>query len=251
MAKQSGIFKIEGTIGDVTFYKSADGYMVRLKGGVTGSRIASDPAFVRTRENGAEFGRAGKATKLLRTALNSLLQNSADSRLSSRLTTEMMKVIKADETSTRGMRNVIDGEVDLLQGFEFNSEGKLTACLYAPYEATIDRVMGQLTVNVPSFVPSHMIAAPGGSTHFKFVSGAAEVDFVAGGYKVDTKETALLSLNNLATAAVNLESTLTPASTHPLFLVLGIEFYQEVNGEMYPLNNGAFNSLAVVKVDAV
>jgi hypothetical protein len=248
MAKQSGIFKIEGTIGDVTFYKSADGYMVRLKGGVTASRIATDPAFVRTRENGAEFGRAGKATKLLRTALNSLLQNSADSRLSSRLTTEMMKVIKADETSIRGMRNVIDGEVELLQGFEFNSDGRLTSSLYAPYEASINRATGQFTVSVPPFVPSHMIASPGGCTHYKFVSAAAEVDFVAGGYKVDTKETGLLPLDNLQTAAVNLESSLTPASTHPLFLVLGMEFYQEVNGEMYPLNNGAFNSLAVVKV---
>jgi hypothetical protein len=33
------------------------------------------------------------------------------------------------------------------------------------------------------------------------------------------------------------------------FLALGIEFYQEVNGQMYPLKNGAFNALSLVKVD--
>jgi hypothetical protein len=31
--------------------------------------------------------------------------------------------------------------------------------------------------------------------------------------------------------------------------VLGIEFYQEVNGQMYALKNGAYNALAVVIVD--
>lgn len=64
MARQKGIIKLKGTIGDITFYKSQDGYLTREKGGVEASRIASDPAFQRTRENGAEFGRAGKAGRL-------------------------------------------------------------------------------------------------------------------------------------------------------------------------------------------
>jgi hypothetical protein len=33
-----------------------------------------------------------------------------------------------------------------------------------------------------------------------------------------------------------------------LFLSLGIEFFQEVNGKRYPLKNGAFNALALVEV---
>jgi hypothetical protein len=37
--------------------------------------------------------------------------------------------------------------------------------------------------------------------------------------------------------------------THPLFLALGIEFLQEVNGEKYSLKNGAFNACALVNVD--
>jgi hypothetical protein len=32
--------------------------------------------------------------------------------------------------------------------------------------------------------------------------------------------------------------------------VLGIEFYQEVNGTYYSLKNGAFNALSIVQVDA-
>ncbi len=33
MAKQTGIIKLKGTIGDISFYKSADGHLARYKGG--------------------------------------------------------------------------------------------------------------------------------------------------------------------------------------------------------------------------
>ncbi|SHM51112.1 hypothetical protein SAMN05444266_108324 [Chitinophaga jiangningensis] len=85
MARQSGIIPLKGTIGNITFYKTKAGHLAREKGGVDASRITTDPAFIRTRENGAEFGRAGKAGKLLRTAFRALLLNIGDSYMSSRL----------------------------------------------------------------------------------------------------------------------------------------------------------------------
>src|SRR6187549_4302321 len=156
MAKQKGIIKLEGTIGDITFFKSKDGYLARERGGIPADRIANDPAFQRTRENGAEFGRAGKAGKYLRTALRSLLQNVSDSRMIARLTKEMMRVIKADETNPRGYRNVIDGEAEFLKGFEFNVNSKLGTTLFAPFTGTVNRVTGELSVGIPSFVPVNM-----------------------------------------------------------------------------------------------
>ena len=250
MARQKGIIKLKGTIGDITFYKTQDGHLAREKGGIDASRIASDPAFQRTRENGSEFGRAGKAGKLLRTALRPLLINSADGRMVSRLTQTMVKVIQADLISERGMRNVIDGEAELLFGFEFNIRGKLGTSLYAPFVAAIDRVTGEITVDLVSFVPANMIAAPSGTTHFKIISAGAEVDFEAETYVVATSETAILPWDSTPTAVINQVNEVTPASTKPLFLALGIEFYQEVNGQMYPLKNGAFNPLSVAKVDS-
>lgn len=185
----------------------------------------------------------------MRTALRALLLNSADGRMVSRLTQTMVKVIQADMVSERGLRNVIDGEVDLLVGFEFNTRGKLGTSLYAPFVGTIDRVAGEITVDLASFVPVNMIVAPGGTTHFKIISAGAEIDFEAETFIETHSETAILPWDATATAPINQVNAVTPASTKPLFLALGIEFYQEVNGQMYPLKNGAFNPLAVVKVD--
>ncbi len=251
MAKQKGIIKLDGTIGGITFYKSQDGYLAREKGGVSAEKIATDPAFQRTRENGEEFGRAGKAGKILRNAIRALLQNASDSRMVSRLTQKMVEVIQEDTTNPRGLRNVIDGEAELLEGFEFNISGKLGTTLYAPFTATIDRVAGSLSANIPAFVPINMIAAPGGTTHFKIVSAGAEVDFENETFVMDSQATAVLPWDATATAVINLANAVTANSIHPLFLALGIEFYQEVNGQMYPLKNGAFNPLSLVKVSGI
>jgi hypothetical protein len=251
MARQTGIITLKGTIGGVSFYKSRDGHMAREKGGVEASRIKNDPAFQRTRENGAEFGRAGRASKVLRDALRVVLMNAKDRRVVSRLTTEMVKVIQADATNPRGMRNVIDGEAELLEGFEFNVNAPLGSTLFAPYTATIDRVTGALTVAIPSFIPFNLVAAAGGTTHFKIVSSGAAVDFENETFTVDNEETAILPWDTTATAAINLSNSVPANSTHPLFLLLGVQFFQDVNGTKYPLKNGAFNALQLVKVDGV
>ena len=249
MARQKGIIKLKGTIGDITFYKTQDGHLAREKGGIDASRIKNDPAFQRTRENGSEFGRAGKAGKILRTALRALLLNSADGRMVSRLTQQMVKVIQADMVSVRGLRNVIDGEVDFLVGFEFNIRGKLGSSLFAPFVGAIDRVSGEISVDLASFIPSNMLAAPSGTTHFKIISAGAEIDFQAETFVESHSESAIMPWDATATAPINQVNDVTPASTNPLFLALGVEFYQEVNGQMYPLKNGAFNPLSIVKVD--
>lgn len=249
MAKQRGIKPLEGTIGGITFYKGKEGYLAREKGGVSGERIANDPNFQRTRENGAEFGRAGNAGKLLRTSMRALINNAADARMVGRLTREFVKVIQADVTSIRGLRNVIDGEAELLKGFEFNVNGRLGSTFYAPIVPTIDRVTGDLKVTVAPFIPINMIAAPAGATHFNLVSGGSAVDFEGQVYTADTVENGVLPIDATATAAITLASNVGAASTVPLFLVLGIQFFQQINGQLYLLKNGAYNALSIVDVN--
>lgn len=249
MAKQKSIIKLDGTIGGITFYKSQDGYLAREKGGVSADRIKNDPSFQRTRENGSEFGRAGNSGKVLRSAVRALLQNASDSRMVSRLTQQMVKVIQMDATNPRGQRNVIDGEAALLDGFEFNINGKLGNTLYAPKDVSIERTSGQCSVSIPGFIPNVMIAAPGGTTHFKLVTAATAVDFENGSFDTQTNESQLFPWDGTNTGALDLDNEIAPNSPHPIFLFVGVEFYQEVNGQKYPLKNGAFNALAIVKVD--
>lgn len=251
MAKQESIIEIKGTIGKLSFYKTEDGYMIRKKTSLSKERLAKDPAYARTRETMDMFKRAGDAGKLVRDALRPIAQNASDSKVVGRLSKQMTRVIKADVTNPRGKKNVLDGETELLTGFEFNARGKLTSTFFVPKEATIDRASGTVQVKLESFVPKKMIAYPAEATHFQLHIAGVEIDFERATYVAKFKSSDQLVLNDKELAAPGLSVALPPNSTHPLFLALGIDFFMEDVDGNKPLNNGAFNALAIIQVSGV
>lgn len=251
MARQKSIIKLEGTIGEISFYKTQDGYLAREKTSLSADRIANDPTFQRTRENGAEFGRAGATGKILRRAFKELIQQARDNRMVGRLTRELVKVVQADAVNSRGMRNVLDGELELLTGFNFNSYSSLHSVLSMHYQCSIDRATGTFQTDVPVFDPSVSIQAPAGTTHYKLVMGAASIDFETGITGTGQASTGYLAIADAVQTPISLEVSLIPASTHPLFIALGVVFYQQVNAAYYPLKNGAHNALALTAVNGI
>lgn len=85
MAKQEGILQISGTLDNLTFYKSQDGYLVRKKGGVSKKTIKNSPTYARTRENGEEFKESALAAQMLRKSVAIFVLKAKERRLSNRL----------------------------------------------------------------------------------------------------------------------------------------------------------------------
>ncbi|HNP23822.1 MAG TPA: hypothetical protein PKM63_17970 [Panacibacter sp.] len=251
MARQAGIFPLEGTIGNVNFYRSIDGYLVRRKGGASADKIQKDPTFERTRENMSEFGRASTAARLLRSSLRPLIQHAADCRMVSRLHQRMLSAIRADTVSPRGQRNATDGDMRLLKGFTFNMAVKPDAILFIPYAISFTRSSGVIMASFEPFIAAATIAAPPCTTYFRISLAASAVDFDNGGFHVATTESAYYRWAHETVAAFNLSIALPAASGHPVFCVLLLEFVQEANGTKRPLPNGCFNAASIVDVFTV
>ena len=67
MAKQTGEFKITGTIDDVTYYQMEGQYYARKKSCLKGERVKRDPRFKRTMQSARRFGRGNQlASKVYR-----------------------------------------------------------------------------------------------------------------------------------------------------------------------------------------
>lgn len=251
MAKQAGIIKLKGTIDDISFYKTADGHLARAKGGVDRNKILHSAAFARTRENNAEFARAGQGGKLVRTALRPLMQNAKDRRVVSRLTSQLLAIIKTDPVNQRGQRNLVEGELHLLAGFDFNINGKLGTTFHGQYTPNFDRVSGDATIDIDGFSATEQISAPSGTTHYKMAMGVAELDFENKAFVYDEMDMGILPYTNSEVLPTTLTASITPNSPFPVLTVMGLQFYQEVNGEFYSLKNGAHNALGLVNVDDV
>lgn len=250
MNKQKGFLRItKGSIGETTFVKTRDGFRAQEKLEVSAGRFKTDPAFARVRENASEFGRAGTTGKVIRNAISSILKGSSDKRVVSRLVQRVMDVIKEDHTSPRGQGNIIDGPTPKMIGFDFNANSLLGVVLQKKVTSTINRVTGELTVNFPAIVPVLDLKAPAGSTHYQLVSAGSEMDFEQLKDTTDIKESAYLPWDSTATLATTQVCTVTPNSTHPLFLVFGIKFSQLEGGNQYPILNGSSNVLTILDVN--
>ncbi len=251
MANQKGIIKLKGTIGDITFYKSKDGHMAREKGGIDAKRFRTDPAFARVRENAQEFGHAGKIGALLRRAFRAVTVGISDARSTSRLVKKLMTVIKTDTVNKRGERLVSKGDLLMLKNFEFNLKTSINQILNMQYTTTWDRVTGEAKIVLSAHKPREAVAVPSGATHYRIMVGVATVDFEIEDHELRIAQSAIYPWNLDEIPEQELTVSLTPNSLHPVFIVLALEFYQQVNTEYYMLNNGGHNVSSIALVDVL
>ena len=248
MAKQQSFLKVAGTLDGLTFYKSVDGHLVRTKGGVSKGRIMNDPAYIRTRENIAEFGTTAQSGKLLRNAIGTMLNRAKDPRMSSRMMGILSKVRQLDSSSARGERIVSEGLAtingkQLLKGFDFNNRAALQAVFHAPLN--LDTLTGVVTI--ADFIPLDQLQIPEGATHVSFRTAFINLDFVTGEF--DTQYSPVVNtVLDMNSTTVTLTPAGVPTGTGTQLYLLLIEFFQEVNGIEYPLRNGAFNVLNLIDI---
>ncbi len=250
MAKQFGTHTLQGTVGDVTYKMTKNGNKAFKRRVISkADRLANTNLDV-IRQQAAEFGKAIKAASLVRNAFNSLVRKSHDKRFANRLSSLMNKVIKADPINSRGQRNVLDGDLHLLEKFEFNLGTALASSLSAPYTLMVDRAEGTATFSSASFAPKANLKYPPTATLFKMGMGAALIDFETGISEHVFAESGYLPLGDDPSQPIHLSVRFTPGSTLPLFVVLRLDFgLVELNGREKSIDNNAFTVCTLVKVD--
>lgn len=250
MAKQSGLFPLEGTLGSTTFVRSKNGgFYAKWKTGLTKEKMAANANYARLREQNSEFGRSKTASKLLRNTLQPIIGTVNDSGMSNRLDTLMLKAAQMDATSPLGLRNVLDGELALLQGFEFSGNGSFLTNFQPEYQVNYKRTTGSVAVSIEPFVPLNALTVAPTATHFKLSMLTASINFETGVTEKKLAATEQLPVNQVATAPINLAAKIAAAATDPVFIAMRIDFSILRNDLVYPLLNNAFNCCAIVLVD--
>ena len=252
MGQQMGILPLKATMDNMTFYKSKhDGMLVKKQSKIPKERIQNDPNFAVLRKNNIEFTNVGKACKLLRKAVNAVTAGVADGRSTSRLMGLMAKAVQADLVNPRGKRNVVDGDLSLLEDFNFNKNADIAAVLKVEPKHSIDRVTGELKISIPAFDPVAKLIAPKDATHFKVISAGAELNFPNKGIKNADYESAYIAMDAGATSVIDIVHQLPANSAHPLFLLLGVTFFRNLNGDYEPAGGFEFNALGIIELSTV
>jgi len=248
MARQSGIIKFEGSVGDLTFVKTKRGYFVRKKSSIPKSRIMNDPNFLRTRENNAEFGNFQQAAGLLNKSLRTAMSDVKDSNANNRLSTVMAAVKNQDITHDRGLRTVASGIAETagqakLNGFDFNEQAPLDSILLKDF--ALDTDDGVLTIT--GLKPSTDLLKPLAAHKAGFNLFWAKVDFAHGISNMVQATESIITLDD-SPHTITLTIPTPPAGTGINIFAVRLVYYQTLNGENYIFNDETRQSAKIVAV---
>jgi hypothetical protein len=249
MAQQLGMINIRGSVGDITYVRTEDGYHVRRKSSLDKARVLTDKKFAGSRRASSEFATAANAGKLLRVSILGTLKKAGDSKVHSRMLKLMFDILKTDTVGNLGERIPERGRLEMLEGFEFNRKQELVHTLPVQYKPGIDRAAGKALIEFPAFEPREDLLVPEGAAYFKLLSAVAVLDFNTKKSSVTAAESEFFSVNADEVGSFSMSQDFSPATTSPVILVLGIRFYGFVNGNYYQLHADDFNAVRIVSVD--
>ena len=254
MAKNKSIIKIEGTIGDLTFYTKDGKNYVKRKTEIKKDRIKNAPEYQRTRENMQEFAGAASIGKEFRKKIVEI-KTMADRFMHNRLMANIRKIINSG-SGNRGERvfEILANKHQLI-GFEYNKTDIFSASFFVSLSVTANTDKNEATLSIPAFNASDFVIQPQGATHFKMVLNVSTLtDF---NYDVNTKKyistnvTLTEQYHTVKSAVQPVVGSTTPitlvatlpaqpvlSATEALVVSVGIEFYQEINGDFYLFSQG-------------
>ena len=249
MAKQEGNAPLSGTLGNTTYFRTRNGFTARVRTRLNKASMDANPNFQALRDQGLEFTRALKATKLVNNTFAEILSNAKDGRTSNRLTSLFNKVVKLDRINPRGKRNVLDGELELITGFEFNDRVSLSSTLAITPEISINRATGEIKLVIAAFIPFTALKFPQNATHFKISMAAGAINFETEEKESKTIEGVFQEISKEALPETSLTLNLLPGSSLPILVVVKLTFATEINGIMEAAGGGSFTTSTLVKTD--
>jgi hypothetical protein len=225
MPKLVGPLKLSGTIGDLNFYSNPDGTnVVRNKANVSERNIA-----LATRQNYIEFCAASELAGKLRQAFRQHLEYLSEGSYFNRLVGLSNMVCKTDPAATRGHRRPANGNIYLLEGFEWNAKLHFDKAFHADYTAYIDPFTGKMHLDINSFIPGRDMKVPAAASHFQIIARGVAIHPEESNSRPAVAVTGLITLDGIPTDPVTLALEVDKGVEEGMFaFAVGIIFFEEV-----------------------
>lgn len=247
MAQVSGLFHVNGRVGNLTFYTRNGKTCVRLRGnGVSRSRIKYDPRMSHVRRNMSRFKGLAAGAKSFSSAI-AALRDFRDSSMHSRAVSLFSRIAKATDAHSSQPPLLVSQHKRLLKGFQLNKKlefEKLCVLSEESARCTPQCVGGELTV---MHCTREMFPT---ATHFRLVRALVVLSdtifdkrigkYVSVSPDIDGKHAVSRSgfiAFDKDRYDVTLRTILPVESIPPSATVLellGIEFFQKVNDDYLP-----------------
>ncbi|KQN35791.1 hypothetical protein ASE92_06500 [Pedobacter sp. Leaf41] len=152
MATLNGIVRFSGQLGDLVFYRRGKKDVVRYA--PTVHHLSEN-----SRKSATDFGNASRNAAYIRKAFAALVKDYGYGDLHNRLNKKLIEIFKTAPPTQAGQKNLVDGNIKLLQEFQFNAATRLEQLLIQKpkvmlTEGSIQLLLPKIqTKNLVKFVP--------------------------------------------------------------------------------------------------
>jgi hypothetical protein len=233
MAKVKSIIALNGTIGDINFYKRKGVLLARTAGGgFNGEAIRTKASMARVRENGSEFKGCMQTVQFFKQGLQPFLSTFKDGTLHQRLVSLFTQIKNLDTVAVRGSRTVFGGlqtaaGQGLLNSYLLTSGSRLEGLLRQTF--VFDWASG---LSLPHF-EGKRVSFPTGARHLSLQIGYLSLNFEQTSFSFSSSDMIYLSAADAGSIVLPAPS-LAVAEGIQVSVVLA-KFVQEVNGQFYAL----------------
>ena len=168
MARQTGIIRISGKVGNTVGF---------ARGGEEFTRATAKPYDLaeESKKSATEFGRGSTASSLVREAFSRMLLPAFRKDPNNRLAEKFRRVIRSGPSSKKGKRGVFDGNVSLLNGFEFNPYTAFKKLAF--FQPKAELTAKAINLSVPEFSWQRDVQAPEKATSLILGAICGSFDF--------------------------------------------------------------------------
>ncbi|KAA2240202.1 hypothetical protein F0L74_28980 [Chitinophaga agrisoli] len=224
MAILSGPLQLEGKVGGMIFYKRGNKTCCRAMPQYTPESMTAA-----SKQSAREFGRASKAGKLLRDALNGIWRLQHDNTMVNRLNKALYTALRKDPAHKRGARIITPVALqETLKNFRFNNKANL------PFQAqTIRKPGGHIQVVLP---PDWLtvLKKPRYASHVQLQAAAIAIDLETGACRKVSAATECISID-LPGDTLTLNMQLQAPKAMPVIVMIQARFVmEETDGRLYP-----------------
>lgn len=218
MAIQNGIIKINGQLGDLVFYKRGTKDVVRQKAAHKQQTEAS-------KKSSRDFGTASRNAAYIRKAFAPLVKLYAYGDLLNRLNKRFIEIFKTIPTERAGDKKLIDGNIALLKGFEFNSSKALDQLWLRETDLRIEPD-GLVKLILPKCEIKALLKPHPKATEARLQVMGFHFDLDGtGGYEIMEVNDLVIPLNNMHFPKTALTLHLNHQGDKALIFAMGISFF--------------------------
>jgi hypothetical protein len=236
MARQTCILRYSGKLGNQVGYRKGKHCFIRQAPAVVKQTTA-------TKKAAADFGTASKGSRIIRHALRESLQHGYDPSLNIRLNKVLGEIVRADTQHPAGQRILTEDNLKQLKGFQLNVDSRLNQFLTdIPMVEMEDN--HSICISLPEILLKQTKALHG-VTHISIKAIALSVNFTTETTRQVVSEPMLIKRHKEPLPA---RFTLNISREDSTLIMLEIQSFYEVNGQLYLSQDKRLHALDIIAV---